>query len=52
MNKIRIIGLVLLCIGIFGHFMIDKSLNLGFWFGAIGGLGGGLLLVGKIKKIT
>ncbi len=52
MNRKRIIGFILLSIAIAGHFMIDKSLNLGFWFGAIGGIGGALLLIGKTKKRT
>ncbi|MFO7721097.1 MAG: hypothetical protein R6W85_11725 [Gillisia sp.] len=50
MNRIRILGLILLSIGIAGYFVIEESSNWRFLFGAFGGIGGGLLLIWKTKK--
>ena len=49
MNKVRILGAAILLIGIAAHFLLDTVIN-GFWIGATMGLGGGLLIVGRIKK--
>lgn len=49
MNKIRIIGLVLLAIGIIIHFTIEKN-GADFIIGILIGIGIGLLLTGKIGK--
>ncbi|MCC8360050.1 hypothetical protein [Salinimicrobium sediminilitoris] len=48
MNKIRIIGAVLFCIGITGHFLVDTE-DFGFWTGAAMGAGVTMLLIGKLK---
>ncbi len=48
MNKIRMLGLVILVIGLAAHFLMDVN---GFWIGATIGIGGGLLVIGKIKKV-
>lgn len=50
MNKVRITGAIILLLGIAAHFLIDTEIN-GFWIGAVTGLGGGLLIVGRIKKV-
>lgn len=48
MNKIRIIGLVILLFGLTAHFLMNLN---GFWIGASIGIGIGLLAIGKIKKV-
>lgn len=48
MNKVRITGLVILLIGLALHFLMDLN---GFWIGASIGIGIGLLVIGKIKKV-
>lgn len=48
MNKVRIAGLVILLSGLTAHFFMDIN---GFWTGASIGIGIGLLVVGKIKKV-
>jgi len=50
MNKIRLIGILILLIGIAGHFYLDKEIN-GFWIGATMGIGITLIITGKIKKV-
>ncbi len=50
MNKIRLIGVFTLLIGISGHFFLDKEIN-GFWIGAAMGVGIALIVTGKIKKV-
>jgi hypothetical protein len=50
MNKIRIIGGLILGIGIAAHFILDKQIN-GFWIGATIGVGLSLIITGKIKKV-
>lgn len=50
MNKVRIIGALILLIGFAAHFLIDTEIN-GFWIGAAIGLGGALMIVGRIKKV-
>jgi hypothetical protein len=49
MNKVRIIGLIILLTGLALHFLMDIN---GFWIGASIGIGIGLLIVGKIKKAS
>ena len=48
MNKVRITGLIILLLGLAAHFLMDMN---GFWIGAGIGLGIGLLVVGKIRKV-
>jgi len=49
MNKVRIIGLVLLIIGLIIHFALDTDISLFFsWFFFWGGVG--LIIAGKIIK--
>ena len=48
MNKVRIIGLVILLFGLAAHFLMDVK---GFWIGASIGIGIGLLVIGKMKKV-
>lgn len=48
MNSVRIIGLIILFLGLAAHFLIDVN---GFWIGASIGIGIGLLVMGKIKKV-
>lgn len=50
MNRVRIIGLIILALGIAAHFFLDTKIN-GFWIGASMGFGIGLLIVGKVKKV-
>jgi len=50
MNKIRLIGVFTLLIGIAGHFFLDKEIN-GFWIGAAMGVGIALIVTGKVKKV-
>lgn len=50
MNKIRLIGVLILLIGIGGHFFLDKILK-GFWIGATMGFGIALIITGKVKKV-
>lgn len=49
-NKVRLIGLLILLIGIASHFFLDKEIN-GFWIGATMGIGIAFIITGKIKKI-
>lgn len=49
MNKSRLIGLVLLTIGIIMHFTIEHDAT-DFITGLLMGVGFGLLLTGKISK--
>ena len=48
MNKVRITGLVTLLFGLAAHFLMNLN---GFWIGASIGIGIGLLVIGKIKKV-
>ena len=50
MNKVRIIGLIILLLGIAAHFSLTTEIH-GFWIGASIGIGIGLLVIGKIKKV-
>jgi hypothetical protein len=50
MNKVRIIGLIILLLGIGAHYLLDTIIH-GFWIGASMGLGIGLLVIGKVKKV-
>ena len=50
MNKVRLIGVLILLIGIAYHFFLEKEVR-GFWIGAIMGLGISLIITGKIKKV-
>ena len=50
MNKVRLIGVLILLIGLAGHFFLDKEIN-GFLIGATMGLGIALIITGKIKKV-
>jgi membrane-bound ClpP family serine protease len=49
MNKVRIIGLIILIIGLALHYLMEIN---GFWIGAIIEIGIGLLIVDKIKKAS
>lgn len=48
MNKVRVTGLVILLSGLTATFLMDVD---GFWIGAAIGIGIGLLVTGKIKKV-
>lgn len=48
MNKVRIIGLAILLFGLAAHFLMNLN---GFWIGASIGVGIGLLVTGRIKKV-
>ena len=48
MNKVRVTGLVMLLCGLIAHFLMDIN---GFWIGGSIGLGIGLLVIGKVKKV-
>ena len=48
MNKIRIIGAIVLCIGIAAHFLVERGAH-DFWIGAAMGVGIVLLVTGRIK---
>lgn len=48
MNKVRITGLVILLSALTAHFLMNVN---GFWTGASIGIGIGLLVIGKIKKV-
>lgn len=48
MNKVRIIGLVILLTSLAAQFLMDVS---GFWIGASTGIGIGLLVIGKIRNV-
>lgn len=50
MNKVWIMGIIFLLVGIAGHFLLDEVIN-GFWIGAAIGAGGALIITGKIKKV-
>lgn len=50
MNKVRIVGAIILLLGIAGHFLMNTETH-GFWIGATIGVGGALILTGKIKKV-
>lgn len=47
LNRNKRIGLVLLAVCLAGYFLNDKGTNFGFVFGAIGGIGGALMLIGE-----
>ncbi|SDR71590.1 hypothetical protein [Christiangramia echinicola] len=49
-NKVRLIGVLILLIGIACHYFLDKEFR-GFWIGAIMGFGIALIITGKIKKV-
>ena len=48
MNTVRIIGLAILLFGLAAHFLMEVN---GCWVGASIGVGIGLLVTGKIKKV-
>ncbi len=50
MNKVRLSGVLILLIGLAGHFFLDKEIN-GFWIGATMGIGTAFIITGKIKKV-
>ena len=49
-NKVRIIGLIIFLLGITAHFFLNTKIQ-GFWIGASIGIGIGLLVAGKFKKV-
>jgi uncharacterized membrane-anchored protein len=51
MNKLIIIGVIMLLSGIAAHYLIDKN-TYGFWIGALMGSGGGLIITGISKKFS
>jgi len=48
MNKVRILGLAFLLFGLAAKFLMEVN---GFWIGGLMGLGIGLLVTGKVKKV-
>ncbi len=51
MNKLLVIGIIILLAGIAAHYLIDKGTH-GFWIGALMGSGGVLIITGISKKFS
>ena len=51
MNKLIVIGIIILLAGIAAHYLVDKS-TYGFWIGAIMGSGGSLIIIGISKNFS
>lgn len=49
-NTVSLVGAVIFVIGLAAHFLLDTVIN-GFWIGAAIGLGIGLMVIGRIKKV-
>ncbi|MEH6703179.1 MAG: hypothetical protein V7691_00165 [Galbibacter orientalis] len=48
MNKAQIVGLIILLLSLAAYFFMNIE---GFWIGASTGIGAGLLIIGKLKKV-
>ncbi len=51
MNKLIVIGIIMLLAGIAAHYIVDKDTH-GFWIGALMGSGGVLIITGISKKFS
>tara|TARA_R100000935_G_scaffold10374_2_gene20742 strand:- start:3885 stop:4067 length:183 start_codon:yes stop_codon:yes gene_type:complete len=51
MNKLLLIGVILLFAGIAAHYLVESDIY-GFWIGALMGSGGILIITGLSKKFN